>query len=294
MATPASPGTHTDHAAHTDDAAHIDHAADTDHAAHIDHAADIRDVYVPASARAAVERLRADHEPHVWWWRLREAVDPADYALLDEVERGRARRFHAARDAAAFTATRAGARRAVAALLGLPAHNVRFGRRICPGCGDSEHGPPAVVRPPVPLAVSLSRTTGCGVLAVRAGDWVGVDVEAYRPLGSDALAETVLTAAERRQLGAVAPGAAREEVFHRAWTRKEAVVKAVGLGLLGMPLNALDVAPGEAGPLTVGHVHEGRTTRWRVEDIPLPGTWSASLARPAGAAPGEVRVHAPA
>ncbi|MYX22948.1 phosphopantetheinyl transferase, partial [Streptomyces sp. SID8380] len=51
MATPASPGTHTD------DAAHIDHAAETEHAAHIDHAADIRDVYVPASARAAVERL---------------------------------------------------------------------------------------------------------------------------------------------------------------------------------------------------------------------------------------------
>ncbi|WP_254667506.1 4'-phosphopantetheinyl transferase family protein, partial [Streptomyces sp. SolWspMP-sol7th] len=134
---------------------------------------------------------------------------------------------------------------------------------------------------PVPLAVSLSRTTGCGVLAVRAGDWVGVDVEAYRPLGSDALAETVLTAAERRQLGAVAPGAAREEVFHRAWTRKEAVVKAVGLGLLGMPLNALDVAPGDGGP-----AHRGARARGAYDAVARRGHLAprplVRLARPPG------------
>ncbi|GAA2920707.1 4'-phosphopantetheinyl transferase family protein [Streptomyces mexicanus] len=263
-------------------------------AAHIDHAADVGEVYVPATARAAVDRLRRSGEVHVWWWPLGEATDPADFVLLDEQERARMRRFHAARDAAAFTRTRAGARRAVSELLGVPVDAVRFGRRICPGCGDPDHGPPAVVRPPVPLAVSLSRTDGCGVLAVRAGDWVGVDVEAYRPMESEALAQLVLTPDEAGQVLALPEGPARTALFHRAWTRKEAVVKAVGLGLLGMPLNTLDVRPAAGGPLTVTHVHEGRTTTWHVQDLDLDGPWSASLARPSAADPlGPVRLHPP-
>ncbi|MER5830735.1 4'-phosphopantetheinyl transferase superfamily protein [Streptomyces sp. NPDC002130] len=263
-------------------------------AAHIDHAADISDVYVPETARAVVARLGENGAAHVWWWPLNQAVDPVDFALLDEAERARARRFHAARDAAAFTTTRAGARRAVAELLGVAPQSVRFGRRICPGCGDAEHGPPAVVRPPVPLAVSLSRTTGCGVLAVRAGNWVGVDVEAYRTVESAALAELVLTPNEREQVFSFAEGPERTRTFHRAWTRKEAVVKAVGLGLMGMPLNTLDVNPSADGPLTVRHVHRERTTTWHVEDLHLPGPWSASLSRPSAGPLGPVHVHPPA
>ncbi|MFF4570649.1 4'-phosphopantetheinyl transferase family protein [Streptomyces sp. NPDC001410] len=264
-------------------------------AAHIDHAADVGEVYVPETARAVVARLRESGAAHVWWWPLGEATDPADFVLLDEQERARMRRFHAPRDAAAFTTTRAGARRAVAGLLGVPAHTVRFGRRICPGCGDADHGPPAVVRPPVPLAISLSRTDGCGVLAVRAGDWVGVDVEAYRPMESEALAQLVLTPDETDRILSLPEGPGRTSLFHRAWTRKEAVVKAVGLGLLGMPLNTLDVAPGQEGPLTVTHIHEGRTTTWHVEDLNLNGPWSASLARPSSATPlGPVHLHPPA
>jgi len=276
----------------------VDEAVRARHAegVHIDHAADIADVHVPESARGVVADLRDSGAVHVWWWRLAEAVDPADFALLDEFEQARARRFHAARDAAAFTTTRAGARRAVADLLGVAAQAVRFGRRVCPGCGDKEHGPPSIVRPPVPLAISLSRTAGCGVLAVRAGSWIGVDVEAYRPVESDALAELVLTPSETTQILGLPPeGPDRTHRFHTAWTRKEAVVKAVGLGLMGMPLNTLDVHPSDPGPLTVTHEHEGRVTHWYVEDVALDGPWSASLARPSTSTPlGPVHLHAPA
>ncbi|MEY9875794.1 4'-phosphopantetheinyl transferase [Streptacidiphilus sp. MAP12-33] len=262
---------------------------------HIDHVADIAEVYVPWTARKAVAELQASGEGHVWWWPLPELSDPADDALLDAVERGRARRFHAERDAAAFARTRAGARRAVAALLGVDPEDVTIGRRVCPGCGDKEHGPPAVVRPPVPLAVSLSRTLGCGVLALRAGDWVGVDVEALRPVESRALAELVLTARERNHLLSLESDWERTLAFHRAWTRKEAVVKAVGLGLLGMELNALDVNPAQEGPVEVLHVHKGEHTRWWVEDINLRDQWAAAIARPldGGARLGPLHTHHP-
>ncbi|WP_419995116.1 4'-phosphopantetheinyl transferase family protein [Streptomyces boninensis] len=247
---------------------------------HIDHAADLGDVRVPASAIAAVDRLRTKGEVHVWCWQLRQRTDPGDFDLLDEVERGRALRFRLPEDAAAFTRTRAGARRAVARLLGVRPDEVRIGRRVCPGCGDREHGPPAVVRPPVPLAVSLSRTSGRGVLAVGAGDWIGVDIEALRPVEFGELSEMVMAPEERAHLMALSEGPERTAVFHRCWTRKEAVVKAAGVGLLGMPLHRMDVRPAEARPVTVSHLHHGELTRWQVRDLDLGDDWAAALARP--------------
>ncbi|MFJ6015107.1 4'-phosphopantetheinyl transferase family protein [Streptomyces sp. NPDC092952] len=254
----------------------------------------ISEVRIPRPALDAVGRMRESGETHVWWWPLGARTDPADYAVLDEVERGRAQRFHAEADAAAFTATRAAARRAVAGLLGVQPEEVAFGRRICPGCGDPEHGPPAVTRPPVPLAVSLSRTAGAGALAVRAGTWVGVDVEALRPVEPAGLAEVVLTASEGAHILGLPPGPARDAAFHRAWTRKEAVVKAVGLGLLGMPLNTLDVAPAQDGPVHVVHRYRGEETHWQVTDIGTGGPWAAAVARPRTGPPGPVRIHTPA
>lgn len=148
--------------------------------------------------------------------------------------------------------------------------------------------------PPVPLAVSLSRTAGAGALAVRAGDWVGVDVEALRPVEPAGLAEVVLTASEGAHVLAMPPGAARDAAFHRAWTRKEAVVKAVGLGLLGMELNTLDVSPAQDGPVRVVHRYRGEETRWQVTDVDFGDRWAASLARPETSLLGPVHIHAPA
>jgi 4'-phosphopantetheinyl transferase len=246
-----------------------------------------------ARADACVRALRASGEVHVWWWDLPERTDPDDLALLNTAEYERALRFHAERDAAAFVRTHAGARRAVGALLGIPPRTVDLGRRECPGCGDGSHGPPRVARPPVPLAVSLSRTAGRGVLALRAGTWVGVDVEAVRAVRTESLVEMVLTDGERRVLAGLDPGDERDRAFHRCWTRKEAVVKAVGVGLIGTELTELEVHAGEAGPVRVSHTHQERTTLWTVDDLALGEAYAASVARPEGTAGGPVVVHPP-
>ncbi|MFD7623004.1 4'-phosphopantetheinyl transferase family protein, partial [Streptomyces sp. NPDC059802] len=133
----------------------------------------------------------------VWWWELPERVDPADAALLGPAERARLRRFRSERAAASFTRTRAAARRALGTLLGVSAAEVVLGREQCPGCGDPCHGPPRLDHPEVPLAISLSRTTGLGLLAVSEGARVGVDVEALRAVRGDALTRSTLTPRER-------------------------------------------------------------------------------------------------
>ncbi|MFD0629425.1 4'-phosphopantetheinyl transferase superfamily protein [Streptomyces sanglieri] len=123
---------------------------------------------------------------------------------------------------------------------------------------------------------------------------MGVDVEALRPVEPAGLAEVVLTASEGAHVLGLPPGPARDAAFHRAWTRKEAVVKAVGLGLLGMPLNTLDVSPAQDGPVRVVHRYRGEESRWQVMDVDIGDRWAASLARPETGPLGPVHTHAPA
>ncbi|MFJ5733424.1 4'-phosphopantetheinyl transferase family protein [Streptomyces paradoxus] len=243
---------------------------------------------------AAVDRIIARGEAHVWWWRCPERVDPADLALLETEEFRRALGMLAERDAAEFVRTRAGARRALGELLGIPPATARLGHRRCPGCGADDHGPPLLVRPALPLAISLSRTAGWGVFVVGAGLGIGVDAEALRPVRESLFAGSVLTAAERRHLEAMAPGPARHVAFHRVWTRKEAVVKAVGVGLVGTELDQLETHPDRDGPLRVTHHGIGSPTTWTVEDLRLSDHLAVALARAAGpAARGPVHLHPP-
>ncbi|MYV56826.1 4'-phosphopantetheinyl transferase superfamily protein [Streptomyces sp. SID3212] len=235
-----------------------------------------------------------DGEAHVWWWRPPAQLDPSDLALLGTEEFRRALSLLAERDAAAFAHNRAAARRALAGLLGIAPESVELGRHRCPGCGDRGHGPPRVVAPEsaAPLAISMSRTADCGVFALGAGTTIGVDVETVRPMREASLSGSVLTDNESAHLLTLAPGPARDAGFHRIWTRKEAVVKAAGLGLVGTVLNRLETWPAHRGPVRVLHTYAGRTTAWAVQDLWLGDTVAAAVARPQGdRARGPVHIH---
>jgi 4'-phosphopantetheinyl transferase len=71
------------------------------------------------------------------------------------------------------------------------------------------------------------------LLAVSRAEPIGVDVEALRPM-PDALdlAQRFFSAGEADALGALDP-ADRDRAFLRMWTRKEAYLKGLGLGLSG-------------------------------------------------------------
>ncbi|MFF4119396.1 4'-phosphopantetheinyl transferase family protein [Streptomyces sp. NPDC001714] len=82
---------------------------------------------------------------------------------------------------------------------------------------------------------------------MTAGDKVGADVErcAPRPGGRGGIGR-------RRARPHAARGSARAapELFCRAWTRKEAVLKVCGVGIVA-ELRDLETRPAEAGPVTV-------------------------------------------
>ncbi|WP_277441745.1 4'-phosphopantetheinyl transferase superfamily protein [Streptomyces sp. SPB162] len=73
----------------------------------------------------------------------------------------------------------------------------------------------------------------------------GVDIERVRPLKNlDRIAAATLSAAETRQLYRV-PAAERAETLLAHWTRKEAVLKSVGCGLVVAPRDLVVSGPGE-------------------------------------------------
>uniref|UniRef100_A0AAU2V1A7 4'-phosphopantetheinyl transferase superfamily protein n=1 Tax=Streptomyces sp. NBC_00003 TaxID=2903608 RepID=A0AAU2V1A7_9ACTN len=229
---------------------------------------------------------------HAWWWRTGDGpIDPADLALLSKEERDRAARFVHARTAGGYVAGRAASRRILSELLDVAPAEIGLGRRPCPGCGDPLHGPPAVLHPDSPLWISMSHTDGCGMLAVARVP-VGVDVEVVREFPVEELAPTVLTESERRVVLGSAEGDARTQAFLRCWTRKEAVLKAVGVGIT-IDLSAVETRPENSGPAVVAAGVPGTPQSWTVTDLAVPGPWAAAISVPAEADGGhpEVRLH---
>ncbi|MGW4234037.1 4'-phosphopantetheinyl transferase family protein [Streptomyces sp. NPDC004980] len=224
--------------------------------------------HAPAATDAAVR----------WWLSTGENPDPADLALLDAGERDRLSRIEHPRLAAEFTVSRAGTRRALSDLLDVDPAEIGLGRLPCPGCGDQRHGPPAVVRPPGPFRISISHSSGCFLLAVARVP-VGVDVERIRAVDTDSMARVALTAAEHLHVRKAPPGIERSRAFLRCWTRKEAVLKAIGIGLAA-DLTGIETHPDHPDPARVTAGIPGTPDAWAVRDLPLPTGWTATVALP--------------
>jgi 4'-phosphopantetheinyl transferase len=183
--------------------------------------------------------LRLDGSVDLWFTSLHPLADPdAAMALLDRGERARAERFRFPLDRERYIARHAFLRRTLGWYLGMPPDAVRF--------TTTELG-----RPELDvgwgLDFSASHSDGRAVVAVTRGARVGVDIERLRRL-DDALdlMEGNLTDREASWLRA-ASTTSRSRVFLQLWTRKEAVVKAIGTGL-SLPLDSFDTGvPGADG-----------------------------------------------
>lgn len=198
----------------------------------------------------------------VWYIGVDE-VPESLAVLLGGSERVRRRQILRKADRNRFLAAWVLARLVLGERLGRDPAALSFDRS-CAYCGDQKHGKPAVASTGPGLDFSLSHTGGLAVVAVSDGV-VGVDV-ADAAAGEQPLARA-LTEQERATCLSYAD-------FARLWTRKEAVLKAVGKGLaihpgrievLGSRLSAL---PGELG----------RPEDYSLSDLPLPAPYVGSLA----------------
>ena len=142
--------------------------------------------------------------------------------------------------------------------------------RLCPRCGSTRHGRPSVAdRPGHPsLHVSVSRAGSLAVVAVTTAGEVGVDVE-----------EVAAPAFLKDRVGLHPAEIATYPAGRAAtWVRKEAVLKALGLGLAVDPA-ALQVSPPAHPPEVVRWPEASRPVATLVmHDIATAPTHVAAVA----------------
>jgi 4'-phosphopantetheinyl transferase len=146
--------------------------------------------------------------------------------MLSGEERERADRFRFEIDRRRFMAAHVALRRVLAEHTGLQPH------ALCLVAG--RYGKPSLVDQPG-VQFSLSHSQTLALIAVGTRGPLGADIELLRPVPDAAvLAERHFTRRENAALAAL-PARERERAFLVCWTRKEACLKAIGLGLLVPP-----------------------------------------------------------
>ncbi len=160
----------------------------------------------------------------LWRCMLDGAPDGPAIATLDAAEQARAQRFMHEVHRRRYVAAHAALRTLLADATGEAASRLQF--------RDDAHGKPQLTHPPG-WQFNLSHSEEVALVGVQRGAApIGVDIEVIRPVDEAlALAQRHYTPAEQAAVVAAADGVARQVAFLRVWTRKEACLKAVGLGL---------------------------------------------------------------
>ena len=195
----------------------------------IDHRKDV----VPWPAGDGAPKF-AESEIHVWRIELGDVDLDAAADVLDSEERERARRLRVPAAHRRFVASRAALRKILGRYVGARPETVAF--------SYGPAGKPRLERT-AELRFNLSHSGDLALCAIRVGGEVGVDVEAIRPLrDASRLVQRHFSSGEREAWKDLRPGR-RLEGFYRTWTRKEAMLKSVGLGLT-YPLERVDTCGG--------------------------------------------------
>ncbi|AFQ47686.1 4'-phosphopantetheinyl transferase family protein [Burkholderia cepacia] len=182
----------------------------------------------PAASRAGVRVARIDFD---WCVPL---ASPA-YAALNDAEHARAGRYLRHEDAVRSAATRAALRDVLGAALGIAPKEVAI-------VVDASGRPSLDPAHRASLDFNVSHAGDHALIAWAGAGRVGVDIESCsRSTDWRALTSEVCTAAEAAYLDGLLP-AARAAAFMRVWSAKEALLKALGTGIVG-GLRAFAVVP---------------------------------------------------
>jgi len=225
------------------------------------------DPAVPAPVPAPPDRpppLAAD-VVHLWHADLDDDAAAAGAAPLAADERARAERM-APTPRRRFERSRGLLRTILGGYLERDPAALRFALR---GEGKPELADPSSP----PIRFNLSHAAGRWLLAVSYLE-VGVDVERTdRPVDVERVARRVLRPAEASTILDLR-GDERRRAFFRAWTGREALVKARGEGMFTLSLAAeMDVRP-DRGPRLTGDA----AAEWTLIAVPAVGDACAALA----------------
>jgi 4'-phosphopantetheinyl transferase len=211
-------------------------------------------------------------EIHVWQAFIapRNDWDSLERTLSAD-ERLRAERFHFDADRQRSIAARGILRRLLGQYLRVAPTELAF--RYGP-----QGKPELAAAATASVSFNLAHSGDLAMYAFARDRRLGIDVERLREVPeAQIIARNHFTPAESRQLRP--PGAGLQASFFRLWTRKEAVIKAVGTGV-STPLDEFDVS--SAAPIGTSWQRVGVPSQprpeWYVCDLPAAAGYCAALA----------------
>jgi 4'-phosphopantetheinyl transferase len=195
------------------------------------------------------------------------------YEILSPDERQKARRYHFPVDRERYIIGRALARIVLGYLLDMTPVRVRFrynnfGKPYL----DCDENRPR-------LQFNLSHSGELIVMAITIGREIGVDVEGVREHAEvERIAARFFSVRERAELASLPPSQ-RAVAFFSCWTRKEAFIKAKGMGLR-FPLDCFDVSlkPDSPAMLLETRPDPAEAARWTIRNLDVGPAYKAAVA----------------
>lgn len=205
-------------------------------------------------------------------WRAFFSGEKQDESILTADELSRAKRLVRPVDQEKFIFARLVLRRVLSHYLSISPDKIEF--------SIGEHGKPFV--PDSTVQFNLSHSGDCVLIGVAQAHPIGVDVEHVRPKQDClALAKRFFTPLE---FEAIQSSEKPVESFYRCWTRKEAFLKATGLGLTfglsNFEVSVSEIASQQSALLNV-HNKAYDASAWLVQSVSLSegaGSYYAAIA----------------
>lgn len=215
----------------------------------------------------------ADRECHVFWAHV-DTSQAIVWPLLGAAERERARECKHAPARARFVLGRGLARLAVAQVAGVEPESIEF-TATCRHCGGP-HGRLEVDTLDGRMRLSITHSGARVGVALTWDVACGLDIEQVALRGESA-PSNALSPFEREVLASL-PAAERTGAFIRTWTRKEAVLKATGDGLLLSPADLTMSLPWQPARLDSWINRPPPHTTVHLHDLDVGPQYRASLA----------------
>lgn len=195
----------------------------------------------------------------IWYVDLDASADiRAARHVLSAAEQLKADRFRFDRDRNRYVMGRAALRQILAGHLGCSPSDLYF--------AYGTHGKPFLMGSSPMIDFNVAHSGAEAVIALTHNAAIGVDIEIARRIPDvTALASEVFSPIERREFdGAADPSRA----FLNGWTRKEAYLKAIGIGC-SVPLTEVTVSLSGRPALLATAVNDSLSD-WNLTDLPHP------------------------
>jgi len=193
--------------------------------------------------------------------------------LLSEDEKERANRFFFERDRLRFIFRRSLLRRLLSRYMGQEASAIHFhyGKHGKPSIGNLKKGKTC--------AFNCSHSRDKVILAFSASVPLGVDCECMlRELDFSGITKRFFSQSEISAFHSL-PEHCRKEAFFNCWTRKEAFIKAMGMGLsIGLDQFDVSLRPGESAKLLRTRYDKKDAREWSLYDLKISPGFKAALA----------------